>query len=115
MWTWRCYREQNDRQVVRLRKMECRACGAEFPEQRLVICEDRSPKLKGDGEVRLRFSFCSRCWRDPDRRPRLRSAFEAARRELLAAGADSLWKRHGEIVSYPPEAALPWPVEAADG
>jgi len=95
--------------------MECRACGAEFPEQRLVICEDRSPKLKGDGEVRLRFSFCSRCWRDPDRRPRLRSAFEAARRELLAAGADSLWKRHGEIVSYPPEAALPWPVEAADG
>jgi hypothetical protein len=88
--------------------MGCKVCGLEIPEQNLVIVEIVSPSLSGDGQVRLRVPFCSLCWRNPDRFNGRRSAFDAARRDAIAAGADALWKMHRRILSHPPEAALPW-------
>jgi hypothetical protein len=92
----------------------CRVCGLEFPQHKLVIEEIASPKLSGDGEqVRVRLQFCARCWRDPDRADGRHAAYDAALRELLAAGADALSKTHSDILSNPPEAALPWqPMES---
>jgi hypothetical protein len=88
-------------------KMQCKVCGLEIPEQSLVVAEMVSPKLRGDGQVRLRLPFCCQCWRDPDRFDGRRSAFDAARREAKASGADALWKIERRILSHPPEAALP--------
>lgn len=85
----------------------CGVCDLEFPERGLVVVEMGSPNLSGGRQVRLRLSFCSRCWRDPDSFERRRLAFDALRRNAIVAGADALWKRHYRILGYPAEAALP--------
>lgn len=79
--------------------MACKVCGLEVLEQSLVVVEMVSPRLSGDGEVRLLLPFCPRCWQ-PDRFNERKPAFDAARREAITAGADAsskTWK----VVSFP--------------